>query len=151
MIPPSNCVLSPSSSSALRLFFFLLLILYDNHTTTDTQSQIKAAYSAGDHIGGSSSCSDAIRIVRHLFVSALESGDIDSWKASLIQESDIDAMHVDTIVQSIQVFWSSHIAQLPLRVSNFPQADPVSASRIRVQQVICVISLQQALCRSISF
>jgi hypothetical protein len=43
-----------------------------------------------------------LQIVRQLYVSALESGDIDIWKASLLQESDLDAAHVDAIVQSIQ-------------------------------------------------
>ena len=65
--------------------------------------QVQAAYSTDHGSGDSSTCSDAVRVVRQLYVSALESGDIDNWKATLLQESDIDAAHVEAIVQSIQV------------------------------------------------
>ena len=65
--------------------------------------QINAACSARQSSADISCCNDAFRIVRQLCVSALESGDIDSWKAALLQESDLDASHVEAIAQSIQV------------------------------------------------
>jgi hypothetical protein len=69
-----------------------------------TLPQVQAAYSADSSSAGSPNCSDAIRVVQQLYLSAVESGDIDSWKAALLQESDLDAAHVEAIVQSIRVF-----------------------------------------------
>jgi hypothetical protein len=95
--------------------------------------QVKAAYSAEHSSSDRSSCSDAVRVVRQLYVSALESGDIDSWKAALLQESDLDAAHVEAIVHSIQVF--AYDGE-PMRSSTILQADSSAASQIRVRQVL---------------
>jgi hypothetical protein len=65
--------------------------------------QIQAACSAGHSTAAVSSCSDAIQIVRQLCVSAALSGDIENWKLALLEESDVDAPHVEAIVQSVQV------------------------------------------------
>jgi hypothetical protein len=88
------------SSLQIRISDFLF------YHTANSHFQVKAAYSASSSNADNGACSDAIRIVRQLYVSALDSGDIDAWKAALLQESDLDATHVEAIVQSIQVFAS---------------------------------------------
>jgi hypothetical protein len=96
--------------------------------------QVKAAYSDGHLRESPPSCSDAFQIVRQLYVSALESGDIDIWKASLLQESDLDAAHVEAIVQSIQA--RHMVIAFGCTASQFfSQADSSAASRIHVRQV----------------
>ena len=95
--------LDTNSLSTLRLLHKLLDHVPPILHTSHYMFQIQAAYSAGHSSADSSTCSDAIRVVRQLYVSALESGDINNWKAALLQESDVDAAHVEAIVQSVQV------------------------------------------------
>lgn len=70
--------------------------------------QVRAACSSEHGSAAISSSIDAIQIVRQLCVSASLSGDIENWKLALLQESDVDAPHVEAIVQSIQVVRFKH-------------------------------------------
>ena len=141
------------------------LNVFDYSFVLSISFQIQAACSVGLCSADVSACSDASRIVRQLCISALDSGDVDCWKATVLQESDLDAAHVEAIAQAVQVTRLNHFPRLHLTTyrhilgrrvrfefdrlsrsvhSHQPRAEPLTCTFLQLQRINWNVSLAVA-------